>query len=82
MHLGLIHNKDQPRLISLAPMRHVAIVPLDRLVPVYENVTEFLYRKRGNAPSHFTFITGLSMTADIQPTLLWACMGQEGLRSS
>ena len=66
--LGLIQNKDQLRLISLGPIHHVAIVPLDRLVPVYENVTEFLYRKRENAPSHFTFITGPCMTADIQAT--------------
>ncbi len=66
--LGLIHNKDQPRLISLAPIHHIAIVPLDRLVPVYENVTEILFGKRENTPNHFTFITGPSMTADIQAT--------------
>jgi L-lactate dehydrogenase complex protein LldG len=56
--LGLIHNKDQPRLISLAPIRHIAIVPLDRIVPGYENVTEILYRKKENTPVHFTFISG------------------------
>jgi L-lactate dehydrogenase complex protein LldG len=66
--LGLIHNKDQPRLISLAPIHHVAIVLLDRLVPVYENVTDILYRKREDATSHFTLITGPSITADIQAT--------------
>ena len=66
MHFGLIHNKNQPRLISLDPMRHVAIVPLGRLVPVYENVTEILYSKWENTPNHFTFITGPSMNANIQ----------------
>lgn len=66
--LGLIHNKDQPRLISIAPIHHIAVVPLDRLVPVYENVTEILYSKKENTPTHFTFITGPSMTADIQAT--------------
>jgi len=66
--IGLIHDKDQPRLISLAPIHHIAILPLDRLVAVYENVTETLYRQMKTAPHHFTFITGPSMTADIQAT--------------
>jgi len=66
--LGLIHNKDQPRLISLAPIHHIAILPLDRLVAVYENVTETLFGQRETVPKHFTFITGPSMTADIQAT--------------
>ena len=66
--LGLIHNKDQPRLISLAPIHHIAILPLDRLVAVYENVTEILFGQRETIPKHFTFITGPSMTADIQAT--------------
>jgi L-lactate dehydrogenase complex protein LldG len=66
--IGLIHNKNQPRLISLAPIHHIAILPLDRLVAVYENVTETLYRQMETAPNHFTLITGPSMTADIQAT--------------
>lgn len=66
--IGLIHNKNQPRLISLAPVHHIAILPLDRLVPVYENVTESLFDNWENSPNHFTFITGPSMTADIQAT--------------
>jgi L-lactate dehydrogenase complex protein LldG len=66
--LCLIHSKYQPRLISLAPIYHIAIVPLDRLVPVYENVTEILYRKKETTPAHFTFISGPSMTGDIKAT--------------
>ncbi len=66
--LGLIHNKEQPRLISLAPIHHIAILPLDRLVPVYENVVEFLYRQKENAPTHVTFISGPSRSADIKAT--------------
>jgi L-lactate dehydrogenase complex protein LldG len=64
--IGLIHNKNQPRLISLAPIHHIAILPLERLVPVYENVTDVLFNHRESAPNHFTFITGPSMTGDIQ----------------
>jgi L-lactate dehydrogenase complex protein LldG len=66
--IGLIHNKDQPRLISLAPIHHIAILPLNRLVAVYENVTEILFGQRETTPNHLTFITGPSMTADIQAT--------------
>jgi L-lactate dehydrogenase complex protein LldG len=66
--IGQIHNKDQPRLISLAPIHHIAILPLDRLVAVYENVTDILFGQRETAPNHITFITGPSMTADIQAT--------------
>jgi L-lactate dehydrogenase complex protein LldG len=66
--LGLIHSKDQPRLISLAPIHHIAIVPLDRLVPVYENVTDNIAIIRENTPVHFTFISRPSMTGDIKAT--------------
>lgn len=66
--IGLIHNKNQPRLISLAPIHHIAILPLDRLVAVYENVTDILFDQRKTPPNHFTLITGPSMTADIQAT--------------
>jgi len=67
--IGLVHHKDQPRLTSLAPIHHIAILPLDRLVPVYENVTETLFGQRETTPTHVSFITGPSMTGDIQATL-------------
>jgi L-lactate dehydrogenase complex protein LldG len=77
--IGLIPNEDRPRLISLAPVHHIAIIPLDRLVPVYENVTGFLFDKWENAPSHITFITGPSMTADIRSTLFRGMHGPRKL---
>jgi L-lactate dehydrogenase complex protein LldG len=64
--LGLIHNKDQARLISLAPILHMAIVPVERIVAVYEQAMEKVFRKKENLPSQFCFITGPSMTADIR----------------
>jgi L-lactate dehydrogenase complex protein LldG len=67
--IGLIHNKDQARLISLAPILHIAIVPVDRVVPVYEQVIQKVFAKRGEYPSQFVFITGPSMTGDIQGVL-------------
>jgi L-lactate dehydrogenase complex protein LldG len=66
--LGLIHDKDQARLISLAPILHIAIVPVERIVPVYEPVVESVFKKE-KLPSQFVFITGPSMTGDIQGQL-------------
>jgi len=63
--LGLIHDRDQARLISLAPILHIAIVPVERVFPVYEPVVERVFGKE-NFPSQFVFITGPSMTGDIQ----------------
>jgi L-lactate dehydrogenase complex protein LldG len=73
--LGLIHNKDQARLVSLAPILHIAVVPVDRIVPVYEQVIEKVFGNkvgrtdRSPLPSQFVFITGPSMTGDIQGVL-------------
>jgi len=67
--LGLIHNKDQARLVSLAPILHIAILPLERMVPVYEQVIEKVFAKKEELPSQFIFITGPSMTGDIQGAL-------------
>ena len=63
--LGLNHDKDQARLISLAPILHIAIVPVERVFPVYEPVIERVLKKE-KFPSQFVFITGPSMTGDIQ----------------
>jgi L-lactate dehydrogenase complex protein LldG len=67
--LCLIHDEKQPRLVSLAPIRHIAFVPVDRVRPVYESVTDESFSAGGKAPSHLTFISGPSMTGDIQATL-------------
>lgn len=62
----LIHDKDQPRLISIAPILHIAVLPIEKLFPVYERVTNLVFADKNKLPSHFTFTTGPSMTADIQ----------------
>lgn len=67
--LGLIHNKDQARLVSLAPILHIAIVPVERMLPTYEQVIEQVFKDKANLPSQFLFITGPSMTGDIQGVL-------------
>jgi len=64
--LGLIHNKDQARLTSLAPILHIAIVPVKRMVAVYEQAIQKVFSEKKHLPSQFCFITGPSMTADIR----------------
>ncbi len=64
--LVLVHDKNQPRLISLAPATHIAIVPVERLRPVYESATDRIFGDESRPPGQVTFTTGPSMTADIQ----------------
>lgn len=64
--LIIAHNADSPRLVSLAPPIHIAAVKIENLVPVYEPAAEAIYK--ASKPSQITFITGPSMTADIQAT--------------
>jgi L-lactate dehydrogenase complex protein LldG len=64
--LVLAHDKNQPRLISLAPITHIAIVPVERLRPIYEDATDRIFGGESRPPGQVTFITGPSMTGDIQ----------------
>jgi len=64
--LGLAHHRDRARLVSLSPILHIAIVPVERIVAVYEQAIEKVFRKQENLPSQFCFVTGPSMTGDIR----------------
>lgn len=68
--LVLVHGPRHARLVSLAPLVHIAVVPVERIVPTYESALEALFEDAGAAspPSQVTMITGPSMTADIQAT--------------
>jgi len=77
--LCLIHDKNQPRLISIAPIMHIAIVLAERVFSVYEQVVEKITADKDNLPSQFTFITGPSMTADIQATAFRGMHGPKHL---
>ena len=62
----MIHNQDQPRLVSIAPVLHIALLPVDRLFAVYEQVMDRVYSEKSRLPGQCSFITGPSMTGDIQ----------------
>jgi L-lactate dehydrogenase complex protein LldG len=64
--IGLIFHKDHPRLVSIAPPVHIAILPISKLYAVYEHVVEQVFGNMDKIPSQFCFITGPSATADIQ----------------
>jgi L-lactate dehydrogenase complex protein LldG len=63
--LVLAFDSDHARLVSLAPNVHIALLPENRMVGTYEQALAGICRK-GNIPSQVVFITGPSMTADIQ----------------
>jgi L-lactate dehydrogenase complex protein LldG len=88
--IGLIQNKDQARLVSLAPILHIAILPVERIYPVYEPVMQKVFGRNGGThgaalvektplPSQFVFITGPSMTGDIQGVLFKGMHGPRKL---
>jgi len=66
--VALVHDEKQPRLVSHAPILHVVIIPVDRLLPVYEEAIKRIIEAKGGIPSHMTLITGPSKTGDIQGT--------------
>lgn len=65
--LAIAHNRTNPRLPSLSPLVHLAVVRKSTVVPVYDTVLKRLMDS-GGLPSQLTFITGPSMTADIMAT--------------
>lgn len=65
--LVILHDRAQARLVSLAPPIHIAVVPVARVFPTHEHMMGETFGE-GRRPSHVTFITGPSMTADIQAT--------------
>ena len=61
----LSFHRDHARLISLAPEIHIALLSAARIVPTFEDALS-QSRYIDQPPSHMIFITGPSMTADIQ----------------
>jgi L-lactate dehydrogenase complex protein LldG len=63
--LGLAHSKDSPRLLTLAPILHIVMIPVDHVVPSLDAVVGRYYGQKGKYPSQFSFATGPSLTGDI-----------------
>lgn len=69
--LVLLAQSGSPRIASLLPPVHVAVVGSDRFVPNLPALVEHLRSEvwENGLPSAMTFITGPSRTADIEQTL-------------
>ncbi|HEY9160699.1 MAG TPA: lactate utilization protein [Desulfomonilia bacterium] len=62
--IGIAAVTGMPRLVSIAPPVHIAVIPLNRLYPTYETAIKGIE----TMPSELILITGPSSTADIQAT--------------
>jgi len=48
--LGLAFHRDQARLVSLAPILHIAIVPVERVLAYYEQGIKKIFGEKGKYP--------------------------------
>lgn len=67
--LVMISSNEEARLISLLPLLHIAIVPLDRLITGLDELFTRL-PVPSERSSSMVFITGPSRTADIEQILV------------
>jgi L-lactate dehydrogenase complex protein LldG len=63
--LGMAHGTRNPRLLTLAPILHIVLIPVDHVVPVLDAVVGTFFGQKGKYPSQFSFATGPSLTGDI-----------------
>ena len=66
--IGIAAGKSMPRLASIAPPIHIAIINLGKLFPTYETAMHNYIESTKAMPSQLVLITGPSSTADIQAT--------------
>lgn len=73
--LMMVSGADTPAATSLLPETHVAIVPIERVVPCMEDGWDLLRAEHGQLPRAVNFISGPSRTADIEQTLVLGAHG-------
>ena len=76
--LVLWPDADEPRLMSLAPPLHVALLEADRL---FENFADLIEKEdwASRMPTNALLISGPSKTADIEQTLAFGIHGPKAL---
>jgi L-lactate dehydrogenase complex protein LldG len=76
--LVLWPDADEPRLMSLVPPLHIALLQADRL---FENFAQLIARENWAAgmPTNALLISGPSKTADIEQTLAYGIHGPKAL---
>ncbi|HEV8096873.1 MAG TPA: lactate utilization protein C [Burkholderiales bacterium] len=73
--LMLCSGPDTPASVSLLPETHIAIVPVERIVPVMEDAWDLARAELGQLPRAVNFISGPSRTADIEQTIVLGAHG-------
>jgi L-lactate dehydrogenase complex protein LldG len=63
--LALVHGPGQPRLLTLAPILHIVVIPVERVVPTLEAAVAPVFARREDLPSQLSLATGPSLTGDI-----------------
>ncbi len=74
--LVIIPSRDEPRMLSLAPPIHIAVVKSD--CPVYANLKQLMHEplwQKTEMPTNIIFVSSPSKTADIQQTLAYGAHG-------
>ncbi|HJP67249.1 MAG TPA: lactate utilization protein, partial [Actinomycetota bacterium] len=77
--LLLVPDADSPRVASLLPPVHLAVLPVDRLVPGLEDAMAGV-AEAAHASSSAVLVTGPSRTSDIEMTTVYGVHGPRTLR--
>jgi len=73
--LMLYSAPDSPPTLSLLPETHVAVVPLERIVPTMEEAFARFRAQYSTMPPAVNLISGPSRTADIEQTIVLGAHG-------
>ena len=73
--LAMVSGRDTPASASLLPETHIALVPLERVVPHMEDAWDLMRAELGQLPRAVNYISGPSRTADIEQTVVLGAHG-------
>lgn len=73
--LMLCSGQDTPATASLLPETHIALVPVERIVPFMEDAWDLARAELGQLPRAVNFVSGPSRTADIEQTIVLGAHG-------
>ena len=73
--LMLCSGPATPATVSLLPETHVALVPVERVVPFMEDAWDLARAELGQLPRAVNFVSGPSRTADIEQTIVLGAHG-------
>lgn len=81
--LVLVENEGNIRLVTGVPPVHIAIVPVDKIVPTLMDAVSVAIAQAGYAglypPTYVNIIAGPSSTADIEQVRVWGAQGPREL---